>query len=207
MRARRAVAAGAMVLLINLFVAPVSQLQNEYLRTERGYGGVLLVLFLIGTNTWGGVGVILGGRIADRRSRHLVAVVGLAGLAVGNAVMFATSGWVMWVASLVGSTVGAATIPSIGVLGPELFPTRRRATANGWLAVAGVGGGAAGLALAGWLIDAVGYGRAFAWLTLAPAGVAAAMFWLPETARHELEELNSDSFDDDTSRLRRPADP
>ncbi len=206
-RTRRAVAAGAMVLLINLFVAPVSQLQNEYLRTERGYGGALLVLFLIGTNTWGGIGVILGGRVADRRSRHLVAVVGLAGLAVGNAVMFATSGWVMWVASLVGSMVGAATIPSIGVLGPELFPTRRRATANGWLAVAGVGGGAAGLALAGWLIDSVGYGRAFVWLTLAPAGVAAAMFWLPETARHELEELNSDSFDDSASRLRSPADP
>jgi len=93
------------------------------------------------------------------------------------------------------------------VLGPELFPTRRRATANGWLAVGGVAGGAAGLALAGWLIDQWGYGPAFTWLTLAPAGVAAAMFWLPETARHELEELNADDFDDTTSRLqaREPA--
>jgi MFS family permease len=200
-RARRAVAAGAMVLLINLFVAPVSQLQNEYLRTERHYDGLLLVLFLIGTNTWAGIGVVLGGRVADRRSRHLVAMVGLAGLAAGNAVMFATNGWVMWVGSLVGSTIGAATIPSIGVLGPELFPTRRRATANGWIAAAGVGGGAAGLALAGWLIDRSGYGPAFGWLTLAPLGVALVMWLLPETARFELEELNAPEFDDSRHHL------
>ena len=31
----------------------------------------------------------------------------------------------------VGSIVGGATIPSLGVLNPELFPTSRRGLANG----------------------------------------------------------------------------
>ncbi len=201
LRARRLVAASLIAMLLNLFATPANQLQNEYLRTERGYSGLLLVLFIFGTNTWGGIGVILGGRLADRRSRHLAAMIGLAGLAVGNAIMFSTSGWLMWMGSLIGSIVGAATIPSIGILGPELFPTRKRATANGWINVAAVSGAVIGLWLAGWLIDRSGYATALWWLTLAPLAVAIVMWWVPETARHELEEINDTQFDDDASTI------
>ena len=201
LRARRLVAASLIAMLLNLFATPATQLQNEYLRTERGYSGILLVLFIFGTNTWGGIGVILGGRLADRRSRHLAAMIGLTGLAIGNAIMFSTSGWLMWAGSLVGSVVGAATIPSIGVLGPELFPTRKRATANGWINVAAVSGAVVGLWLAGWLIDRSGYATALWWLTLAPLAVAVVMWWVPETARHELEEINDTQFDDDSSSI------
>ena len=86
----------------------------------------MVSLFILVTNAGGILGVIAGGRMADSRSRHLVAGIGLVGLAVGNTVMFAFAGLPMWLGSAVGSIVGGATIPALGVLNPELFPTSRR---------------------------------------------------------------------------------
>jgi len=180
------------VVFLNLYIAPVSQLQNEFLRTARGFSATRLVLFIIGTNTWGGIGVIIGGRLADRFSRHRVAVIGLVGLSVGNAVMFSTSGWPMWVASAFGSIVGGATVPSLGVLGPELFPTHRRGGVGGLLNITATAGGALGLWLAGRLIDQAGYGVAFRWLSIAPLAVVAVLFLVPETARRDLDEISND---------------
>ena len=193
--ARRLLLFGTAILLLNLFVAPVSQLQNEFLRHARGFSATLLAVFLVATNTWGGLGVIIGGRVADTRSRHLVAVVGLGGLAVGNAVMYSTHGWMMWAASVFASAVGAATVPSIGVLYPELFGTAGRGTASGTINVAAVVGGVIGLPLAGWLIERHGYGTTMWWLTLAPLACAVLLFWIPETARRSLEDINAEPPD------------
>jgi len=196
-RARRLALVGAIAFSLNAFVAPVSQLQNAYIRTERGFSATLLTIFIIGTNTWGGIGVVVGGRLADRIGRKRVAVVGLLGIASGNAVMYSVSGWPMWVASVVGSVLGALTIPALGVLGPELFPTGRRGTANGWLNGAGVIGGAAGLLVIGQLIGRWGYGWSFTALTVGPLVVIGLLRWIPETAGLELEEINDADFDDE----------
>ena len=197
MRTRRLALVGAIAFSLNAFVAPVAQLQNEYIRTERGFSATLLTIFIIGTNTWGGIGVVVGGRLADRIGRKRVAVVGLLGIAIGNAVMYSVSGWPMWVASVAGSVLGALTIPALGVLGPELFPTERRGTANGWLNGAGVIGGAAGLLVIGQLIGRWGYGWSFTALTVGPLVVIGLLRWIPETAGLELEEINDVDFDDE----------
>lgn len=189
---RRITLLALIFVLLNVFVGPAQQLQNEYLRSARGYRGVDITAFLLLTNTWGFIGVLLGGRMADRRSRHLVASVGLLGLGLANAAMFSVGGWRMWVFSALGSIVGAATTPALGVLGPELFPTGRRGLANTLITVAAVAGSVIGLQLATPLIGRYGYGTTFALLALAPISIIALLGMLPETAREELEVINDE---------------
>ena len=193
MSGRRLLVLGLVFVLLNIFVGPAQQLQNEYLRTVRHFSGGKITAFLLLTNTWGGIGIIVGGRAADRRSRQLVASVGLAGLALGNAAMFAGGGWPMWAWSVVGSILGAATTPALGVLGPELFPTARRGTGSGLVTIAAVLGSVIGLQSAGVLIDRIGYGWTFLALASGPLAVIALLRSLPETARVELEALNEQS--------------
>jgi inositol transporter-like SP family MFS transporter len=76
-----------------------------------------------------------------------------------------------------------------GALTTEVFPTSFRATAQGWLAAAGVGGAVAGLVLFGAISDAMGSFVAAAFAVCAPCAVAAIGFLLlPETRGMELEE-------------------
>jgi MFS family permease len=191
----RLAALGIALVALNAFVTPVSQLQNEFLRDARGFSATRVSVFLILTGSLGGLGVVVGGRLADRWSRHLVGTIGLLGLAAGNAVMYATHGWPMWVASTVGSAIGAACVPVLGVLNPELFPTSRRGAASGALNVAGVVGAVAGLLVARRFIDSSGYGRTIGLLAIGPLVVVALLRSLPETARLTLEELNPGDVD------------
>ena len=98
----------------------------------------------------------------------------------------------MWGWSLIGSVIGGATLPALGVYGPELFPTGVRARANGALVVAGVLGSGFGLLVAGPLSDGLGgLGHALAVLAIGPAIlVVLVLVRYPETARLELEDLN-----------------
>ena len=179
-------------LLLNLFKDPASQLLNEFLRDERGFSAARISLFSIATNLPGFLGVVIGGRIADLRGRRgvgAVAVVGAAGLTVAQML---SSGWSMWVLSLVASIIGAAAIPALGVYGPELFPTSLRGRANGVIAVLGVAGTITGLVVAGQLSDRWdGLGPALAALSVGPLVVGALILLAyPETAHQELEVLN-----------------
>lgn len=106
--------------------------------------------------------------------------------------MVLASGWSMWALSAGGAIIGAATVPALGVYGPELFPTALRGRANGIIAVLGVIGSVTGLLVAGVLSerwDALG--PALAVLSIGPAAMAAiVLIGYPETAQRELEELN-----------------
>ena len=86
----------------------------------------------------------------------------------------------------------AVAVPALAVYGPELFPTSQRGRANGGLQVVAVAGSSLGLLTVGWLADRVGgLGQAMAIVAIAPAVlIAVVVFWFPETARRELEELN-----------------
>jgi MFS family permease len=188
---RLALLAGS-TFLIQLFVAPASQLQNQFLRDERGYSAVGITLFTICTNTPAGIGVLAGARIADRRGRRVVGAVALLGGVAGAVLTFLSSGAWMWTASLLGGILAGATVPALGVYGPELFPTALRARANGILGVTGVIGAAVGLLVAGALSDALGgLGRALAVLSIGPMILAVLVLTrYPETAGLELETIN-----------------
>ena len=68
----------ASALLLALFTAPASQLLNEFLRDEEGFSALQITLFSILTNTPGGIGLVIGGRLADTRGRRGVGAFGVA---------------------------------------------------------------------------------------------------------------------------------
>ena len=189
-RPGRFVLIASIFLLFNVFIAPASQLQNDYLRTERGFSGLMITLFVITTATPGGLGVLAGGRLADIRGRRAAIVPGLVALGIFNALFFAVSGVPMWFGSLLGSVLGGLAIPAMGVIAPELFPTARRAGVRGFITAIAVGGSVCGLMIAGPLVDSRGYGFTFALLAVAPLCAAALALAIPETRGRELEDIN-----------------
>jgi MFS family permease len=182
----------ASAFLLQVFTAPASQLQNDFLRNERAYSAFAISLFTICTATPAGIGVVAGGKLADLHGRRIIGALGVVGGVGGTVAMFLSHGPAMWAWSLGASVIGGASLPALGVYGPELFPTGVRARANGVLVVAGVLGSGAGLLAAGALTDSLGsLGRALAVLAIGPAvlaGLVVARY--PETARLELEDLN-----------------
>jgi MFS family permease len=182
----------ASVFLLQLFTAPASQLQNEFLRDERDYSAFGISMFTVFTVTPAGIGVVAGGRLADMYGRRIVGVIGLVFGIGGTVATFLTRGAPMWTWSVIASIIGGFTLPALGVYGPELFPTGVRARANGMLIIAAVAGSATGLIAAGWLSDTIGgLGHALAVLSIGPALLAVlVLLRFPETARMELEEIN-----------------
>lgn len=188
-------------LLLGLFTAPASQFMNEFLRDERNYSATGITLFAILTNTPGGLGVIIGGRLADLRGRRTIAAAGVVGGTLFTVAMFFASGLPMWALSVVGAVLGGAVIPALGVYGPELFPTSLRGRANGIIAVCGVVGSSSGLLIAGLLSDRWDrLAPALALLSIGPLLMALLIVVAyPETAHQELEALNpEDRPDPDT---------
>jgi MFS family permease len=179
-------------LLLNLFKDPASQLLNEFLRDERSFSAARISAFNILTNLPGLVGVIIGGRLADAHGRRGVGAVAVVGGTLFLTAQMVSSGWEMWVLSLVGSIIAAASLPALGVYGPELFPTSLRGRANGVIAAMGVVGTVTGLLVAGVLSDRWdGLGAALVPLMVGPLIVGVLLLVAyPETAKHELEELN-----------------
>ncbi|MBA2624828.1 MAG: MFS transporter [Acidimicrobiia bacterium] len=182
----------ASAFLFQLFAAPASQFQNEYLRDELDFSAARISLFTVLTNTPGGIGVVVGGRLADVRGRRIVGAVGLVGGVGATVLMFLSSGAPLWAWSVVGAVIGGATVPALSVYLPELFPTSLRGRANGLIAVLGVLGSSLGLLLAGTLSDRFGgLGPAISLLAVGPAVLAVLVLTrYPETADRELEELN-----------------
>lgn len=186
----RFVLVGAIFFLLNVFLAPSSQLQNDYLRTEVGFSGLMISIFVLTTSTPGGLGVLFGGRLADVRGRKWAIVPGLLAIGIFNAVFFSVVGVPMWLASLFGSVIGGLAAPAMSVIAPELFPTARRGTVRGAVAAIAVTGSVVGLLTSGRLIDSNGYAFAFTVLAIAPIGAAIIALAIPETRGRELEDIN-----------------
>ncbi|HEX2039102.1 MAG TPA: MFS transporter [Acidimicrobiales bacterium] len=177
--------------LLNLFLAPASQFQNEYLRDERGFSGGRVSLFTVVTATPGFLGVVVGGRLAERGRRLVGAVAVVVGV-WSTVLVYVGTGWSVWAWSTLGSIVAAATIPALGVYGPELFPTALRGRANGVITGLARLGSVVGLLVAGTVADATGrLGPAMTLLAIGPTVLALlVLVAYPETAHRELEELN-----------------
>jgi MFS family permease len=189
---RRLVILGASVFLSGLMVSPASFFQNRFLEDDVGFSASRITLLTVLTNTPAGLGIVVGGRIADARGRRIVGAVGLLASAIGVAMFYRSTGWALWMWSFAGNIVGAMSVPALGVYGPEMFPTALRGRANGLLAVVGLCGSLIGLLGVGWLSDELGgFATPMALAAIGPVLVAAIVLAAyPETARRELEELN-----------------
>jgi len=155
-----------------------------YLHTERGLSYANTGLFLMVNIAGSFLGYILGGYVSDRVGRinavRIFAVLGV--VSIGSYVLLANSATAIL---LMGFPLGFAQSAMNAGVGPflsELFPTRLRATGQGFCYNAGRGVGAALPAMVGVLSANMS-------LTLAICGAAAiayalvviASFLLPET--------------------------
>jgi AAHS family benzoate transporter-like MFS transporter len=120
---------------------------------DTGAARFLLIVF----SGVGAIGLLVGGRAADRYGRRPTSIAALAiGLVGGVGFYSLDSGWFL-AASIFLATLGATMLtPSFGAHRSELFPTRVRATANAWVTNAAIVGSIAGFGLGAWLIDRIG---------------------------------------------------
>lgn len=184
---------GAIVFLTAIAATPAAQLTNRFLGDERGFSGTDITIFRAVTNGIPGIlGVVIAGRLAERRGRRPLAVIGVTVTTLLNIAFFLGDGWVLWVTSTLGILTAAIGGLAIGTLDHELFPTEVRSTSGGFLTACGVAGAVVGLVLAGVLADHFdGFGVALCILAVAPliAALALAPF-LPESAHRILEDVS-----------------
>lgn len=182
----------AVAILVNIFIAAASVFQIRYLKDVRGYSASFVSLFTMTTTGPAFIGLLIGGRIADRRGRKTIAVITIPIGAALIAMSFSVHGAAMWLTALIGSISFALAYPAMSVFRSELFPTAHRNIASAFITAASLVGGSIGLIGCGTLINrGFSYGIVMAGLALGPIAVSILVFILyPETAHRELEELN-----------------
>jgi MFS family permease len=190
-RARFAVLATVAV-CANFFVAPASGFQNRYLDEVRGFSASQIAMFTLITATPAGLGLVVGGKLADIRGRrHLIAVT----IPVATTLVlmsFVVGGPPMWFSAFGGGFVGGIAYPALAVYRAELFPTGNRGRAAGMLTASALLGGIAGLQLVGRLLDrGASYGAVIGMVSLGQIVVVLLVLTrFPETAHRTLEDLN-----------------
>jgi MFS family permease len=187
----------------NIFVAPASFFQNTYLEDVRNFSGGDIGLFSILVGTPAGIGLILGGRFADRHGRRRLISVALPMSVLAVIAAYSFGGLGLWVFSLLAATLGSAVYPAMTVYRTELFPTANRTRATGFVTAAALLGGIGGLSLAGRLLDGGwSYTSAMALLAVGQLVVTILVVaFYPETAHRELESLNPEDETIDISEI------
>ena len=178
-----------------IFSTPASQFDNQFLRDELGFNATRISLFTVTTSTPIGLGVLLGGMLADRFGRRPVGAIGLLIGTSMTLLSFFSGGTAIWFVRSIGVVLGAGiAVPALAVYGPELFPTRLRSTANGVTVAFGVVGSVVGLQLVGRLAERWdSFGQALAVAVIGPTILILLILTLyPETANKTLEELNDE---------------
>lgn len=189
---RRFAILASVAVCANFFVAPASFFQNRYLREVRGFDAGMISLFTLTTATPAGIGLVIGGRLADVRGRRRLIAVTVPVATVLVLLSFSVGGAPMWAAAFGGGFIGGIALPALAVYRAELFPTGNRGRAAGLLTASALVGGIGGLLLVGQLLDrGWSYGQAIGLVALAQLIVVAVVLTLfPETAHRELEDLN-----------------
>ena len=176
----------------NFFVAPASLFQNSYLKDIRGFDASTIALFTLITATPAGIGLIVGGRLAEFRGRRKLIAISVPVATLLLLASFSIGGAPMWVTAFGGGFIGGVAYPAIAVYRAELFPTGNRGRAAGLLTTAALLGGIAGIQLVGRLLDrGHSYTTVIGLVSLGQLVVVLMVLTrFPETAHRELEELN-----------------
>lgn len=179
----------------SVFVAAASVYLVSYLRDVRNFDALGVSVFTIVTAAPAGIGLIIGGRIADERGRRVVGALALAAGSIFVVVSYSTAGVAMWLAEIVGGILLGVSYPALAVYRGEMFPTARRGIGAATVTAGGLIGGSIGLIAAGRLLDSGwSYSTVMGLLALGPIAVALlVVFAFPETAHRELEEISPDA--------------
>lgn len=189
----------------NLFIAPVSYFQNDYLKDVRGYSGGGIALFTLITATPASIGLVLGGRWADVGGRRRIILWCTPISALAIAAIYAVHGASMWLLAFSGGILAAVAYPAFAVYRAEMFPTGNRSIANGLVTTTSLLSGSLAILLVGVLRDG-GMSYPTVMALLATGQVFSALIayrFYPESAHLELEQLNPEDpvidLDDDSS--------
>lgn len=185
----------------NVFIAPASFFQNNYLTDIRGFSGGMIGIFSIAVGTPAAIGLIVGGRIADTSGRRRLIAIALPLATAFVVAAYSVGGPLLWLFSFLGGILGSAAYPALAVYRAELFPTGNRSRAAGLVTAAALVGGIGGLIATGRLLDADwAYGNVMATMALGQVVVTILVITsFPETAHLELEELNPEDRQIDLS--------
>jgi MFS family permease len=189
---RRFAVLAAVAVCANFFVAPASGFQNRYLEEIRGFDATTIALFTLITATPAGLGLVVGGKLADVRGRRRL-IAGALPVATFLVFMhFVVGGPAMWIFAFSGGFIGGIAWPALAVYRAELFPTGNRGRAAGFLTAAALLGGIVGLQVVGRLLDrGSSYAQVIGLVALGQAVVVLlVLFKFPETAHRTLEDLN-----------------
>ena len=183
------VCAGAF--LLALFAAPASEFQTQFLRHQRHYSPLGISVLEQFAGTIGGLGVLVGGRLADTHGRRAVAIASVVGATAAALGSYLAHGWFMWGDATASQFFGYAAAPALGVYGVELFATSSRARCAGLVAASSSIGEVGGLLAAGALTAGIGtIAPALGVLAIGPALlVVLLVVAYPETAGETLEDL------------------
>ena len=178
--------------LANLLAAPASFFLGTFLEDERGFNASGIAAFTLLTGTPTGLGLIVGGKLADRYGRRAIGAACVPLGAVLVVISFAIAGPPMWIAALGGGLVTACAYPAMQVYTTEMFATGRRGLANGIIMASALVGGSVGLLIAGaWLDAGATMAIVMSAFLIGPFAVSVIVIVAyPETAHRELEELN-----------------
>ncbi len=171
-----------MVFFIALFTAPSFDLALERLIVDLEWDvSAARFLFLVFAGL-GSLGLLVGGRLADRVGRRETTLVALILGLIGGVVFYhATSGWLL-APSVFVATFGASMLsPAFAAHRAELFPTRVRAMASAWLTNVAIVGATTGFLIGALVVGDIGLSTT---MTVLGGGLVIAMmlvFRLPET--------------------------
>lgn len=192
LRPRLAAVAG-LAFAIAFVTGPANTYLFVYAEGVLGLSSATTGALILAAGPTGLLGLVLGRWCADRLGRRVTAAAGQVLVALAGALTYSGGAVAAGGGYLLAILAASAYAPAFGALSAELFPTRVRSTAAGWLTAAGVVGAVAGLLAFGVLSDALGGFSRAALTVTAPVAVAALAFTrLPETRGLELEESAPD---------------
>ena len=114
-----------------------------------------VALMVTSASVTGLAGLLASRHLAQRWGRWRTVSLGLAVSALAATAAYGGNVTLFVAGYLLGVGAGGLVTPVLTALGTEIFPHHLRATAAGWLAVAGIVGATAGLGVFGWVGDAM----------------------------------------------------
>ena len=177
----------AIAFLIAMYSSPATSFVMERLVDDLAWETAPARFLLMVFSGLGTAGVIIGGRMADQVGRKRTTIMAmLTGLVGGVAFYTQDSGWMLAPAIFL-ATLGLGMLtPAMASHRSELFPTRVRATAAGWITNIAIGGSITGFVVGGFVVDDLGLPTT---ITALAGGLLIAMLLvtrLPETRGMDL---------------------
>jgi MFS family permease len=182
-----------LIAMLGFVTGPANALMFVYSESVLGLPRLATAAMVVAAGILGLGGLVAGRWAADHLGRRVTAGTTQAAIALAAMLTYSGSPAAAIAGYLLAILAASVFAPAMGAIGAELFPTSIRATAAGWMSVAGILGAVSGLVLFGVLVTALdSFWIAAAVVALPVLAVCPLYARLPETLGMELEESAPD---------------